>query len=114
MRRDAIQLAWRREALIVGLMLLVAAGGCGRAVPQIEFANRRYSAALRTATNTRSPERLARVRATIERDREAGMIGDEEAAAYHEILGLAERGEWAEAERRVVEFRADQRPKGWW
>lgn len=114
MRGEAVGPRWRREALIVGLGLLVAAGGCGRAVPQIEFANRRYSAALRTATNTRSPERLARVRATIERDRAAGMIGDEEAAAYHEIIVRAERGEWAEAERRVVEFRSDQRPKGWW
>jgi hypothetical protein len=85
-----------------------------RSAPRIAFANRRYSAALRTATNTRSRERLARVRATIERDHRAGTIGDEEAAAYREIIQLADRNAWEEAERRVVDFREDQRPKGWW
>jgi hypothetical protein len=58
--------------------------------------------------------RLARVRASIERDHRAGTIGDEEAAAYHEIIRLAEHGAWEEAERRAVDFREDQRPKGWW
>lgn len=111
---DAARPARRRVAVILGLGLVAAAGGCGRATPRIEFANRRYSAALRTATNTRSRERLARVRATIERDHQAGTIGDEEAAAYREIIQLADRGAWEEAERRVVDFREDQGPKGWW
>lgn len=98
----------------MGLGLLVVASGCRRPAPRIEFANRRYSAALRTAANTRSPERLARVRATIERDREAGAIGDAEAAAYLDIIRLAEGGDWEEAERRAVDFRRDQRPgQGW-
>ena len=56
----------------------------------------------------------AAVRATIERDHRAGTIGDDETAAYREIIQLADRGAWEEAERRVVDFREDQRPKGWW
>lgn len=114
MPSDAARSTRRRLAAMLGLGLLAAAGGCRRAAPRITFANRRYSAALRTATNTRSRERLARVRATIERDHRAGTIGDEEAAAYGEIIRLAERGAWEEAERRVVDFREDQRPSGWW
>jgi hypothetical protein len=100
--------------MLMAFGLLAAASGCGRSAPRIAFANRRYSAALRTAANTRSPERLARVRASIERDHRAGTIGDEEAAAYREIIRLAEHGAWEEAERRAVDFREDQRPKGWW
>lgn len=106
--------ARRRTAVLLGLWLLAASSGCGRSAPRIDFANRRYSAALRTATNTRSHERLARARTMIERDRAAGTIGAEEAAAYDEIIQLAERGAWDEAERRVVDFRSDQRPSGWW
>jgi hypothetical protein len=100
--------------MLMALGLLAAASGCRRSAPRIEFANRRYSAALRTAANTRSRERLARIRATIDRDHEAGVIGDQEAAAYREIIRLAERGAWEEAERRAVDFREDQRPKGRW
>lgn len=104
----------RRTALLLGLWLLTASNGCTRSPPRIEFSNRRYSAALRTAANTRSRDRLVRVRATIERDREAGTIGDEEVAAYREIIELAESGAWEEAERRAVDFRRGQRSRGWW
>jgi hypothetical protein len=91
------------------LMSLAATTGCRPRAPVIEFANRHYSAALRTAANTRSPERLAKAQELITRDRAAGTIGPEEHAWYAEIITLAEAGRWADAERRAVAFRRDQR-----
>jgi hypothetical protein len=94
--------------LVLLSLALAAAPGCRPPAPQVEFANRHYSGALRTAANTRSPERLARAKALIARDRAAGAIGPEEHAWYEEIIALAEAGRWADAERRAVEFRRDQ------
>lgn len=91
------------------LALLVTAGaGCRPRAPKIEFANRRYSAALRTAANTKSPERLAQAKNLIARDHAAGAIGPEEHAWYEQIIALAEAGRWADAERRALDFRRDQ------
>jgi hypothetical protein len=101
-------------ALVVGVVLVIVSSGCRPAIPRIEFENRRYSAALRTATNTRSGPRLARVRELIERDREAGMIAPEEHAFYMAIVKLAEGGEWERAEEQTVAFRRAQRPTSWW
>lgn len=94
--------------LALVLVLTAAVAGCRPRAPQIDFANRRYSAALRTAANTRSPERLGRTKALIARDRAAGAIGAEEHEWYVEIIALAEAGRWADAERRAIDFRRDQ------
>jgi hypothetical protein len=92
------------------LMVSIAVtAGCRPPPPKIEFGNRRYSAALRTAANTRNEARLARAKELIARDREAGIIGFEEEAWYREIIALAEAGRWADAERRAIEFRSGQR-----
>lgn len=99
----------RRRAAGLLAVILAAAAGCRPKAPQIEFGNRRYSAALRTAANTRSMERLARAKELIARDRAAGIIGVEEEAWYREIIDLAEAGRWADAERRATDFRRDQR-----
>lgn len=112
--RDLRRPARWPAAAVVGAALVIMASGCGPAIPRIEFENRRYSAALRTATNTRSVSRLAGVRGTIERDHAAGTIGPEEYAFYRGIVDLAERGEWERAEERTVAFRRAQRPTGWW
>lgn len=103
-------LPWRTaRRTACGLALATAlAGGCRPRAPQIEFDNRVYSAALRTAANTRSPERLARTKSLIAHDRAAGRIGTEELAWYEEIIALAEAGRWQEAERRATDFRRDQ------
>jgi hypothetical protein len=87
---------------------LVVAAGCGPQAPQVEFGNRHYSAALRTAANTRSADRLARTKQLIARDQAAGLIGPEEHAWYQEIITLGEAGRWADAERRAIQFRRDQ------
>lgn len=94
--------------MVVMVVMATTVAGCRPRAPQIEFANRRYSAALRTATNTQSPERLAKTKDLIARDRAAGAIGLEEHAWYEEIIALAEAGRWADAERRAIDFRRDQ------
>jgi hypothetical protein len=95
--------------LVLMALMTLALPGCRPQAPKIEFANRRYSAALRTAANTKSPERLAKAKDLISRDRAAGAIGPEEHAWYEEIIALAEAGRWADAERRAIDFRRDQR-----
>jgi hypothetical protein len=96
--------------MMVMAFMAPALVGCRPRAPKIEFANRRYSAALRTAANTRSSERLAQAKTLIARDRAAGTIGPEEHAWYEEIIALAEAGRWAAAERQAIDFRRDQRP----
>lgn len=90
------------------LLLVGCLAGCRPQAPPIDFANRRYSAALRTAANTKNPGRLARAKEHIDRDHAAGIIGPEEYAWYGEIIALAEAGRWQEAERKAIEFRRDQ------
>ena len=102
------RVGWLVPLVLLSLAIVVVPG-CRARAPQVEFANRRYSAALRTAANTKSPERLAKAKELITRDRAAGMIGPEEHAWYEEIVALAEAGRWADAERRAVDFRRDQR-----
>lgn len=96
-----------RRAYALAIVLAVATG-CGPRAPQIEFGNRHYSAALRTAANTRSADRLAQTKQLIARDQAAGRIGPEEHAWYQEIIALGEAGRWADAERRAIQFRRDQ------
>lgn len=101
----------RTLPLVLTVLVMVTAttvAGCRPRAPKIEFANRRYSAALRTAANTRSPERLAKAKDLVTRDHAAGAIGPEEHAWYEEIIALAEAGRWADAERRAIDFRRDQ------
>lgn len=103
-RRTAAR--WRRAC--GPAIVLAVAVGCGPRAPQIEFGNGHYSAALRTAANTRSADRLARTKELIARDQAAGLIGPEEHAWYGEIITLGEAGRWADAERRAIQFRRDQ------
>lgn len=95
-------------AIVMGVFMLAAVAGCRPWAPQVEFANRRYSAVLRTAANTKSPARLARAKDLIDRDHAGGVIGPEEYAAYRAIIQLAEAGRWEAAEREALQFRRDQ------
>ncbi len=89
------------------LAMLCVAAGC-RPAPQVPAANLVYSAAIRTAANTRSPDRLRAAGQRIDRDHAAGLIGPEEYAAYGAILRTAEAGQWKEAEQAAIRFRRDQ------
>jgi hypothetical protein len=95
-------------ALVACLLAIPSAAGCRPRTPEIGFANRRYSAALRTAANTKSRERLERAKDLIDRDHAAGTIGSEEYACYRAIIELAEAGRWEAAERQALEVRRDQ------
>jgi hypothetical protein len=106
--RLALWRGGRALPLVLMALMTLALPGCRPRAPKIEFANRRYSAALRTAANTKSPERLAQAKNLITRDHAAGSIGAEEHAWYEEIITLAEAGRWADAERRAIDFRRDQ------
>jgi hypothetical protein len=90
------------------VLVAFTVSGCGPRAPQINFANRVYSGALRTATNTKNAERLAKAKKIIDRDHTAGTIGPEEYAFYGEIISLAEAGRWTEAEQLAIRFRRDQ------
>lgn len=103
----------RRRWLAAGLVIASGlSSGCRSRAPQVEFANLRHSAALRTAANTRSRERLERAAAAIDADRASGRVGPEEYAAYAAIIALARAGDWPAAERAAVRFRLDQTRPG--
>lgn len=107
-RRDRWPRTAPRIVLVACLLVIPPTSGCRPRAPQIGFANRRYSAALRTAANTKSPARLARATELIDRDHAAGTIGPEEYACYRAIIELAESGRWQAAEREALQFRRDQ------
>ena len=107
-RRPAQRCIAASLVLVACLTTIPPAAGCRPRAPQIEFANRHYSAALRTAANTKSPERLARAEDLIDRDHAAGRIGAEEYACYRAIIDLAEAGRWEAAERQALQVRRDQ------
>lgn len=96
------------SGLCAVLLTMTATTGCRPPAPQVEFANRRYSAALRTAANTQSSQRLARAKELIDRDHAAGVIANNEYASYRAIIELAEAGRWEAAEREALRFRQDQ------
>ena len=89
------------------LLELSVATGC-RPTPQVPATNFVYSAALLTAANTKSQNRLQAVRQLIDRDHTAGLIGAEEYATYGTILRAAEAGQCVQAEQAVLQFRRDQ------
>ncbi len=88
-------------------ILLSTVGGC-RPAPQVPAANLVYSAALRTAANTRDSRRLETVRQRIDRDHAAGLITADEYSHYTAILAAADAGRWNEAEQAALRFRRSQ------
>ena len=75
--RSAGRPRWVPQVLPVMLALLLelsVATGC-RPTPQVPATNFVYSAALLTAANTKSQNRLQAVRQLIDRDHTAGLIG---------------------------------------
>lgn len=91
------------------LLMLAACLACGcRPAPQVPSANLVYSAALRTATNTRNLDRLRTAEQRIDNDHAAGLIAAEEYTFYSRIIASAEAGRWEEAEQAALRFRHDQ------
>jgi hypothetical protein len=94
----------------VVLWAVVAISGCTR-YPQVEFANLKYVAALRTACSAKDTTWLTQAKEAIEEAHGAGTIGDDEYAAYERIVALAESGEWIKAEAECVRFQKEQLAK---
>lgn len=94
----------------VPLCVAIVVAGCTK-YPQVEFANLKYVAALRTACSAKNADWLAQTKQTIDREHAAGTISREEAAAYGEIVALAEAGDWTQAEQECVRFQKDQLAK---
>ncbi|HEX6984834.1 MAG TPA: hypothetical protein VF170_05630, partial [Planctomycetaceae bacterium] len=92
------------------LLALAFLPGCTK-YPQVEFENLRYVAALRTACSAKNAAWLSQTKAAIERDHAAGTIGDDELAAYREIVATAEAGDWRTAEEECLRFQKDQLAK---
>lgn len=91
------------------VMVALAVGLCGcTKYPQVAFENLEYVAALRTACSAKNAEWLAKAKAEIEKQHAAGAMGDEEYAAYGEIVAVAEAGGWEDAEAECVRFQKDQ------
>ena len=104
--------SWRSAAkrrCLTPLLTLAAclASGC-RPAPQVPSENLIYSAALRTATNTRNLDRLRTAEQRIDNDHAAGLIATEEYTFYARIIASAEAGHWEEAEQAALRFRHDQ------
>lgn len=91
----------------VVVLLSIAVAGCTK-YPQVEFANLKYIAALRTACSAENQEWLAETKSAIERDHAAGIVSDDEAVAYGEIITIAESGDWKSAELECLRFQKDQ------
>ena len=99
---------YRTTIVIAGAMIALGLWGCGPRAPQVNFANRVYSGALRTATNTKSLKRLTKAKQLIDRDHASGAIDPEEYGFYRDIIELGEAGRWHEAEQLAIRFRRDQ------
>ncbi len=65
-------------------------------------------AALRTACNTKSPQRLDRVNQSIERAHANGTLSPHEHAAFADIVSLARNGQWQDAEYACADFQEAQ------
>lgn len=96
--------------LIAFLLAMALLAGCTK-YPQVEFANLKYVAALRTACSAKNAEWLSQTKTAIDREHAAGSLSDDEAAAYREIITIAETGDWSAAEEECVRFQKDQLAK---
>jgi hypothetical protein len=92
----------------VGLLPLLAIGGCG--YPVVEPANLEIVTSLRTACSARDPSWLAANEEKIDKRRAAGRVRDDEYAAFAAIIRQARDGDWADAEAACLKFQKAQRP----
>jgi len=91
------------------LLLLMGLAGCGRSYPEmVDRSGIELLAALRTACNTQSPERLARVAEKIAEHHQNGTLNDDHFKAFEAIIALAESGEWKQAEECCFAFQQAQ------
>lgn len=92
------------------LILLMAAllAGCG--YPQAEPENLMQITKLRTALSARNEEWLRMNEEQIAQRHAANEMSQANFDAFQTIIGQARNGDWAGAERAVVDFQRAQRP----
>jgi hypothetical protein len=91
-------------ALIGGMLLCVM--GCRP--PAVEFANLHLVASLRTACSAQKSDWLEGVAKAVEARHGEGEMSDAEREHFVELIEMARRGEWEEADRRCLAFEQAQ------
>jgi hypothetical protein len=98
-----------RTGRVLGIgWLLAALIGCGEPTEQ-EYKNRRELEALLTAISLRNTKELEKDARRIDDRHTSGQLSDARHGDLQEIVAQARKGDWAGAEKRAYEFRA-QRP----
>lgn len=90
------------------LLLLLSIAGCS-GQPQMARGNRELIESLRTAVSSRKVDWLEMNAALLEERKTKSQITDDEYTALHEIVVLAQNGDWEEAEEQVIALHKAQR-----
>lgn len=98
----------RQAIAACGLLCLALLAGCGQ--PKVQPNNLELTVTLRTALSTQNAEWLAMNVAAIEERHTAGLMNDDEYAAFQSIVATAKAGDWESAERAAVRLQKAQRP----
>ena len=98
--------------LIVGLSARVASWGCGGEPSRREVDNARAFEALLTAVSLKNEQQLERDARTIDERHASGELSDGKYRELGEIIGRARAKDWAGAEKRAYEFRAQFGDRG--
>jgi hypothetical protein len=91
-------------ALLVGLLLCSV--GCRP--PAVEFQNLHLVASLRTACSAQKTDWLEGVAKAVETRHTEGEMSDAEREHFVELIEIARRGDWEEADRRCLAFEQAQ------
>jgi hypothetical protein len=100
----------RAAAVLAGLML--ALGGCGGEPSQREVENARAFEALLTAVSLKNKGELENDARLIDKRHSAGELSDGKYREIQEIVAMARAKDWAGAEKRAYEFRAQFGDRG--
>lgn len=98
--------SWKQ--LFIMCLLMCCLAGCREhprvtSAESLEFIKQVY-----TACNTKNSERLTACRSKFDELISQGQLGPAEQESFRKILGMAEAGEWQEAERSSLQFARDQ------
>lgn len=96
---------------LVWIAVVMSLDGCSRPT-QLGASNLRLLAGLRTAISSRRGDWVQNTAKLITERHAAGELTDEQSAALEEIVTMANKGQWAEAESAVIRLEKAQRPTG--
>jgi hypothetical protein len=102
--------AWPAVLALLGLLLTVA--GCGWEPSPREVQNARAFEALLTAVSLRNAKQVEKDAREIDARHASGEMSDATHAELREVIDRARAGDWAAAEKRAYEFRAQFGDRG--